>query len=81
MQEKQWNDKIKLGNHELKNRAVMAALTRMRADPSNGIPTELFVEYYSQRAGSGLILSEASSWSQRGIAFPGAGNIFSKEQA
>ncbi len=35
----------------------MAAMTRQRCDPSNAIPTDLMVEYYSQRAGCGLILT------------------------
>lgn len=80
MQEKQWSDQLKLGNSQLRNRVVMAALTRVRGDPTNGVPTDLFVKYYSQRAGSAFILTQASSWSPRGLAFPGAGNIYSKEQ-
>jgi 2,4-dienoyl-CoA reductase-like NADH-dependent reductase (Old Yellow Enzyme family) len=35
----------------------MAALTRERCDPKLCIPTELHVEYYTQRAAAGMILS------------------------
>lgn len=47
-----------LGSLKLKNRMVMAAMTRSRAD-SDGIVSDLTAEYYAQRAGAGLILSEA----------------------
>jgi N-ethylmaleimide reductase len=56
----------------------MAAMTRLRCDPKDGIPTPLMAEYYAQRAGSGLIITECSAWSQRGIGFPGAGHIFTQ---
>ena len=36
--EQNWNDSIKLGEYELKNRIVMAAMTRQRCDPLTGIP-------------------------------------------
>ena len=47
-----------LGSLKLKNRMVMAAMTRSRAD-SDGIVGAMTAEYYAQRASSGLILSEA----------------------
>ena len=47
---------VKVGSTELKNRIVMAALTRNRAEDT--YPTELMKEYYVQRADAGLILSE-----------------------
>lgn len=74
-------DKIKIGNLVFKNRIVMASMTRLRADKANGCATELHKEYYSQRAGAGLILTEASSISQRGDGWPGSANISNKEQA
>ena len=43
----------------------MAALTRQRCNPQNGIPNDLLVDYYSQRTGAGIILTEATAWSQR----------------
>ncbi len=47
---------IRVGSVELKNRIVMSALTRNRAE--NTYPTELMKEYYVQRADAGLIISE-----------------------
>ncbi len=50
----------KLGDIQLKNRIVMAALTRARADPVTAVPNDLHVKYYSARADAGLILTEAA---------------------
>jgi len=68
-----------IGAYNLKNRVIMAPLTRMRAN-SNFAPTELNVEYYSQRATAGLIISEASQISQQGQGYPNTPGIYSKEQ-
>lgn len=78
--EKSWSDNLKLGKLTLKNRVFLSALTRVRCE-ADGIPTELVAEYYHQRAGAGLLLTEAAAISQRGIGFPGQGNIYNKEQA
>lgn len=43
----------------LKNRLVMAPLTRSRAQP-DGVPGELAAQYYAQRSGLGLIIAEAT---------------------
>jgi N-ethylmaleimide reductase len=56
----------------------MAAMTRLRCDPKDGVPTPLVAEYYAQRAGSGLIITECAAWSQRGVGFPGAGHMFNQ---
>ncbi|MET4059435.1 N-ethylmaleimide reductase [Arthrobacter sp. UYP6] len=48
---------LTVGAMELPNRLVMAPLTRMRAD-LNGVPTDIMVDYYRQRASLGLIVSE-----------------------
>jgi len=51
---------IKIGPYQLAHRVVMAPLTRMRSDLGD-IPSNLMVEYYSQRASKGgLIISEAT---------------------
>lgn len=42
----------------LPNRAAMAPMTRARADDDTGVPTPIMTEYYTQRAGAGLIVSE-----------------------
>lgn len=54
---KSWSDVVKVGSIEFKNRIVMCALTRIRCDPKDGIPTDLLVQYYTQRSGAGLILT------------------------
>lgn len=51
---------LTLGGVELANRIFMAPLTRTRAD-SDATPSELAATYYSQRAGAGLIISEATA--------------------
>jgi 2,4-dienoyl-CoA reductase-like NADH-dependent reductase (Old Yellow Enzyme family) len=56
-----------LGNRQLKNRIVMAPMTRGRARNGGLVPTNLHVEYYRQRASAGLILTEAT-WSRRAAA-------------
>src|SRR5260370_11731598 len=58
----------------------MAPLTRMRSDPGD-IPSDLMVEYYSQRASKdGLIISEATPVSIRGYGYAGAPGIYSDRQ-
>ena len=49
---------ITLGSIELKNRIVMAPLTRSRA--IDNIPNALMAEYYGQRASAGLIVTEGT---------------------
>src|SRR5919206_243630 len=56
---------IQIGEAELPNRIFMAPLTRSRA-AADGTPTPLQSEYYSQRAGAGLIISEATAVSALG---------------
>jgi N-ethylmaleimide reductase len=51
---------LKVGALSLPNRILMAPLTRCRADESH-VPTPLMAEYYSQRAGAGLIIAEATA--------------------
>lgn len=68
-----------IGSLTLKNRFVMAPLTRNRAGAGN-VPQELNVTYYKQRAGAGLIISEAAQISPQGVGYPGTPGIHSKEQ-
>jgi N-ethylmaleimide reductase len=63
----------RLGSLQLKNRMVMAPLTRSRAEPGN-IPSSMAATYYGQRAGAGLIITEATQAGPGGqgyIATPG----------
>ncbi|MFC3615717.1 alkene reductase [Lutimaribacter marinistellae] len=67
-------DPFSAGDIEVANRVVMAPLTRNRADDRTGEVGDLHVEYYRQRAGAGLIVTEASQISPQGkgyIATPG----------
>ena len=49
---------VRMGVLELRNRIVMAPLTRMPAANSGHAPTKLHVEYYAQRASAGVIIGE-----------------------
>ena len=69
---------LKLGNLTLKNRIIMAPLTRMRAGQPGNIPQELNATYYAQRATAGFILSEATQLSQQGQGYPATPGIHSK---
>ena len=48
---------VQVGRYTLANRMVMAPMTRSRADDA-GVPSDLVVTYYAQRASAGLIISE-----------------------
>lgn len=72
-------EEFKLGDYALKNRVVMAPLTRMRAD-ADLAPTALNVEYYRQRASAGLIVTEASQISPLGQGYPSTPGIYSEKQ-
>lgn len=72
---------IKLGAYELRNRFVMAPLTRCRADDINGIPSALHIKYYTERAcEAGFILTECSEVCRMGNSFPKSCGIYSREQ-
>lgn len=70
---------IKVGNKILKNRIAMAPLTRSRSSLS-GVHGELNAEYYRQRAGAGLIVSEATPIAPIGIGYPYTPGIWNDEQ-
>ena len=63
----------------MSNRVVMAPLTRCRASAGR-VPNELMAEYYGQRAGFGMILSEATAVSAMGVGYPNTPGIWSAEQ-
>ena len=73
-------DPLQLGAIALPNRILMAPLTRSRATPDTRVPTPLQVEYYRQRAGAGLIISEATSVSAMGVGYAATPGIWSDEQ-
>ncbi len=71
---------FRLGDLELRNRIVMAPLTRNRATRGTDAPNELNAEYYRQRACAGLIISEATQISQQGQGYIWTPGIFSQAQ-
>jgi 2,4-dienoyl-CoA reductase-like NADH-dependent reductase (Old Yellow Enzyme family) len=73
-------DPLKLGALSLPNRIVMAPLTRSRATPDGRVPTDLQVDYYRQRADAGLIISEATSVTAKGVGYAATPGIWSDEQ-
>ncbi|WP_126147033.1 alkene reductase [Synechococcus elongatus] len=71
---------VQVGRYELRNRIVMAPLTRNRATGPDNIPNDLNVLYYQQRASAGLIITEASQISPQGQGYPLTPGIHSPEQ-
>jgi len=72
-------DSISLGAIAAPNRILMAPLTRCRSTMEH-VPTPMMGEYYAQRAGAGLIISEATGISQQGLGTPFAPGIWSEAQ-
>lgn len=70
---------VSLGSIQLKNRLVMAPLTRMRAVDGD-VPNPLAKTYYAQRASAGLIVTEATQISPLGKGYPATPGIYSSEQ-
>ena len=70
---------LALGDITVPNRIIMAPLTRARSDQT-GIATPLMVDYYSQRASAGLLITEATAISQEGLGWPNAPGLFTPEQ-
>jgi len=64
----------------LRNRVVMAPMTRSRAENAGTVPNDLMVEYYSQRASAGLIISEGTYVSPEGVGYINVPGIYSPEQ-
>src|SRR5882724_9785909 len=70
-----------LGDLKLKNRMVMAPLTRTRAENEGKVPNELMAEYYAQRAGAGLMITEGTFVSEQGQGWYGAPGIYNEATA
>jgi N-ethylmaleimide reductase len=72
---------LKIGNHSLAHRVVMAPLTRMRASNPGSAPHPLNAQYYGQRASrGGLIISEATQISWQGKGYPQTPGLHTEEQ-
>jgi len=65
----------RIGPYELRNRCVMAPMARARSD-ENRAPNPMVADYYAQRAGAGLLITEASSVSPLSVSRPHASAIF-----
>ena len=70
---------VEVGPLHIRNRVVMAPLTRSRAAKGN-VPTALNALYYAQRASAGLIISEATQVSQQGQGYIATPGVHSAEQ-
>src|SRR5215510_4266262 len=72
-------DPLTVGDWRLPNRVVLAPLTRTRASAGR-VPNAMMAEYYRQRAGAGVMLSEATSVTPMGVGYPNTPGIWSDEQ-
>jgi len=72
---------ITIGGQELKNRVILAPLTRGRCDPGTVEPNNLMKEYYTQRASGGLLIAEATAISEEGYGWMNAPMISTEENA
>ncbi len=70
---------VTLGSISLKNRMIMAPLTRNRAG-EGGVPHNLNVTYYAQRATAGLIVTEATPISAMAHGYPALPGIYTDAQ-
>lgn len=64
----------------LKNRFLMAPMTRSRSTQPGDIPNALMAEYYTQRVGAGIIITEATQISLQGKGYAKTPGIYSSEQ-
>ena len=69
-----------LDNLKMKNRVVMASLTRGRASNVGLVPTPLMATYYAQRASAGLIIAEGTWVNRKSMGYINVPGIFTKEQ-
>ena len=72
-------DPIQVGDLHLPNRVFMAPLTRLRGTPDH-IPTPIMIDYYTQRAGAGLIISEGTPVDPMGVGYANVPGIWSQSQ-
>lgn len=71
---------IPIGRYTLRNRLVMAPMTRSRADDATGVPSALAATYYRQRANAGLIITEGTYPSPTGKGYVRTPGIHSQAQ-
>ena len=71
---------LTMGTQTLKNRIIMAPLTRLRAVEPGDVPTALAGEYYAQRSGAGLVITEATQVSFQAKGYAGAPGLHTQDQ-
>ncbi len=69
-----------LGPLQLKNKCIMAPLTRCRAINGN-LPNDIMATYYGQRSGAGFIIAEGTSPSPNGLGYTNIPGLFTEEHA
>jgi len=73
-------DTLNIGGIELKNRIVMAPMTRSRANEADGTQPGFVADYYAQRASGGLLITEATNVSPMAKGYVRTPGIYSPEQ-
>ncbi|OEC35807.1 hypothetical protein/N-ethylmaleimide reductase [Pseudomonas cuatrocienegasensis] len=71
---------VTLGRHTLKNRIMLPPLTRQRSSQPGNVANELMAEYYQQRAGAGLLVTEGTQIEPRGQGYAWTPGIHTAEQ-
>jgi N-ethylmaleimide reductase len=71
---------VTIGRYKLRNRVVMSALTRSRCSDVTGVPNDLVTQYYAQRSGAGLIITEGVTPSPMGKGYVRTPGIYNDEQ-
>ena len=71
---------VTLGQHTLKNRIMLPPLTRQRSSQPGNVANELMAEYYQQRAGAGLLVTEGTQIEPRGQGYAWTPGIHTAEQ-
>ncbi len=70
---------VTIGNYQLKNRVIMAPLTRRRATDDH-VATDIMAKYYRQRASAGLIVAEATNISEQAVGYMNSPGIYTEKQ-
>jgi len=71
---------LQLGKNSLQNRIVMPPMTRSRASQPGDVANDIMANYYAQRAGAGLIVSEGTQISATAKGYAWTPGIYTPEQ-